>query len=122
VLSAAAGLLAGTVIGFATAPDRIGIPPLLGGIGLLLGLGVAASTRISVSKRRPAVQRPRVTAAVAAAPAPSEPGVAALGETVEAEEEWMVPPGWYPDPRGTQPTRYWDGTAWTDEIAGGPDS
>jgi hypothetical protein len=121
VFSAATGLLAGTVIGFATAPDRIGVPPLLGAIGLLLGLGVAASTRISVPRGRPAVPRSRLSAA-AAPSTRSEIEVAAPGEPVEADDEWMVPPGWYPDPRGIQPTRYWDGAAWTDEIAEAPTS
>ncbi len=26
------------------------------------------------------------------------------------------PPGWYPDPDGLPGSRYWDGTAWTDQT------
>src|SRR4051794_3696588 len=26
-------------------------------------------------------------------------------------------PGWYPDPRGADQLRYWDGTAWTDHVS-----
>ena len=26
------------------------------------------------------------------------------------------PPGWYPDPRGEAEQRYWDGSAWTEQI------
>ena len=26
------------------------------------------------------------------------------------------PPGWYPDPSGSAAERYWDGTAWSNEI------
>ena len=29
------------------------------------------------------------------------------------------PPGWYPDPSGAPLQRYWDGTTWTAQTAGG---
>ena len=28
-----------------------------------------------------------------------------------------VPPGWYPDPNGSRQQRYWDGRAWTENVA-----
>ena len=33
-----------------------------------------------------------------------------------------TPPGWYPDPTGRFPQRYWDGQRWTDNVSppGGP--
>jgi len=30
-----------------------------------------------------------------------------------------VPAGWYPDPSGQAPQRYWDGAAWTGHTAPG---
>jgi hypothetical protein len=33
----------------------------------------------------------------------------------------VPPPGWYADPHGERPLRWWDGTAWTDRTSwGGP--
>ena len=114
MLSPAVGFVVGTTVGFAIAPHRIGVPPLLGALGLLLGLGCAASTRVSERRRRsPPVRRSRA----AAAPARSEPAVRApSGDSVLPDDEWIVPPGWYPDPSGLQPARYWDGAAWTEQV------
>jgi hypothetical protein len=115
VICAGVGFAVGTAVGFATAPDRIGVPPLLGALGLLLGLGLAASTRIPELKRTPAIRR--VRAPGGSGSARSAVDVSAPSEIVEIDEQWIVPPGWYPDPRGTQPTRYWDGAAWTEQVA-----
>ena len=30
-----------------------------------------------------------------------------------------TPPGWYPDPWGQSPQRFWDGAQWTPELSGG---
>ncbi len=32
----------------------------------------------------------------------------------------LPPPGWYPDPWGLTPARWWDGTAWTGYVAAAP--
>jgi hypothetical protein len=50
-------------------------------------------------------------------------GAAAVVEAaaIEADEldddEFIVPPGFYPDPGGGSKHRYWDGASWTDELA-----
>lgn len=36
--------------------------------------------------------------------------------TPAAPSEPETPPGWYPDPVGDHDRRYWDGSAWTEEI------
>ncbi len=115
VLGASIGFVVGAAIGFATAGDHIGVPPLLGALGLLLGLGLAGTTRITELRRDPRVRRS--SPAPARAPQVSASEAPAVGESVGADDRWVVPPGWYPDPRGTQPTRYWDGAAWTEQVA-----
>ncbi len=116
MLGPAVGFVVGTTVGFAIAPHRIGVPPLLGALGLLLGLGSAASTRV-LERRRHSPRLRRSRAAPAPALARSRTAVQApSGDTVLPDDEWIVPPGWYPDPRGIQVARYWDGTAWTEQV------
>jgi hypothetical protein len=44
-----------------------------------------------------------------AAPSAATPAYAAAAPTA-------APPGWYPDPSGQAPHRWWDGTRWTDHT------
>jgi hypothetical protein len=42
--------------------------------------------------------------------------VAAEDEPAEDPSEAPPPPGWYPDPYSDYAHRYWDGSAWTDQV------
>lgn len=44
----------------------------------------------------------------------------AYGATQPPPPAPPVPPGWYPDPRGAQAQRFWDGMRWTDHTAPAP--
>lgn len=48
-------------------------------------------------------------AAPVAPPAPAQPAEAAAAQ----------PAGWYPDPHGQAPLRYWDGSQWTEHVHDG---
>ena len=37
-----------------------------------------------------------------------------------APQSALPAPGWYGDPHGSQPLRYWNGTAWADGGTDGP--
>ncbi|MDH3683517.1 MAG: PrsW family glutamic-type intramembrane protease [Acidimicrobiia bacterium] len=41
--------------------------------------------------------------------------------TRAADHATVAGPGWYPDPWGVSPWRWWDGMAWTVHLAGTPD-
>jgi hypothetical protein len=73
-----------------------------------LGLGVAAGAAL-VLGREHAVQRAQ---ARAAAPAIA---IAAAGAE-QAEGDFIVPPGFYPDPRSGNGRRWWDGEHWTEKL------
>ncbi len=63
----------------------------------------------------PAVAQPVEQPVAAPEPAPvAEQPVAAAEQPAAA-----VPAGWYPDPHGKAPLRYWDGTTWTEHVHGG---
>jgi hypothetical protein len=39
-------------------------------------------------------------------------------EAVTMTTEQTILPGWYVDPSGQHPHRYWDGASWTDQVSG----
>jgi hypothetical protein len=117
-MGAAGGFVLGALVGFATVPDQVGEPALISFLGLLLGVGVAGATTMpSVPRPARATRPPRAPRAPLPPLAPAERGSPSLPAAVEADDEWVVPPGWYPDPRAERPARYWDGVAWTEHVA-----
>ena len=140
--SAGVGLLAGAVVGlylgFASGGGALGRPVvitlagMLGGLLIALAVGSLLAGRTTsedhwdedlVEPRGPSAERapePRATTpavrspeavARAAAAAPIAPAPRA-----HEEGDHLVPPGWYPDPRGARQQRYWDGVAWTTHL------
>jgi hypothetical protein len=64
-------------------------------------------------KARPAVAAPKLVAERAPVITPGcEPAVADP-EPAAADEDFLVPPGFYPDPDGGERARWWDGSKWT---------
>jgi hypothetical protein len=44
-------------------------------------------------------------------------GLAATAHGATPDTPGMAPAGWYPDPSGQAAQRYWDGTAWSEQVA-----
>lgn len=100
---ALAGFFVGTIVGFAVAGTQVGVPVLLSLLGTAVGAGAGAFVG---RESRPPRERKA-----------SSPSPVARPAVVETEAEWIVPPGWYPDPRaGVTGKRYWDGESWSDEA------
>ena len=65
--------------------------------------------------------RPRFAALGPFPPAPGQPGPPS-GYGDQGAPPYppppppAVPPGWYPDPSGQFPTRWWDGRSWTGHV------
>jgi hypothetical protein len=114
-LGAVAGFLVGALGGFAVAASQVGVPVITSLLGLLLGAGAGALVSLKRSPRaapgeRPARRRPAGGHAVADRKA-AEPAV-----EEDADDDSLVPPGWYPDPGGLKSRRYWDGSTWTKHL------
>jgi len=37
---------------------------------------------------------------------------------MQSDSDFLVPPGFYPDPRGGDARRWWDGEHWTEKLQG----
>jgi len=58
----------------------------------------------------------------AASPSPASKPVdaAAAAAPTAVHQDGLVPAGWYPDPRGSDARRFWDGAGWTEHLWQGP--
>ena len=57
-----------------------------------------------------------------ASPSPASKPVdaAAPAAPTAVHHDGLVPAGWYPDPRGSDAQRFWDGAGWTEHLGQGP--
>ena len=115
---AGVGLLAGAVIGlylgFASGGGALGRPVVIAVAGMLGGLVIGLVLGFVLGHRHHA---PVQAEAPVAEPVPiAIPPVETASPSVPADPDHLVPPGWYPDPRGAEQQRYWDGTAWTTHL------
>jgi hypothetical protein len=55
-----------------------------------------------------------------AAAAGGQPIYAGQGSVSRPPPSPQISAGWFPDPSGQAPERYWDGTQWTDQLRGQP--
>jgi Protein of unknown function (DUF2510) len=134
---AAIGLIAGVVLGQSLFGDALITPILvaLGGMalgaatgaGLILRRDLAAERarfRAESAKREEerqarkiAPREARRSGTLTSARAIATP----VGSNGGADDPaFIVPPGFYPDPRGEAPMRRWDGERWTEETARAP--
>jgi hypothetical protein len=107
------GLFAGTLIGAlaglarASSVGGTAAPIIVLLSGMLAGASVGGLLGVVAERRRPARARRRA----------SPPAVRRRDPRLrDAAAPRLRGPGWYEDPLGEQPWRYWDGYAWTEHV------
>jgi hypothetical protein len=133
ILGGAVGIVVGGVLGQLLWLHELAGPAIAAVLGLGLGVAVGAGV---VLEREHAVQRALARAEARAheeerarrrvqarrerrekrAAAPAVAVVAATARAEQADGEFIVPPGFYPDPRGGKGRRWWDGEHWTEKL------
>ena len=128
-VGAALGLMSGAWLGQLFWSEAFVLPVLIAVAGLLVGGAAGAALVVhrqlraerAAARRRAVAQdeerRARREAARAQRRSATRRAVPAAVPGPGADEDVLVPPGFYPDPRGEAPARYWDGATWTDEVA-----
>lgn len=140
-LGGAIGLAVGVVLGQLLWVKDLAGPSIAAVIGCAIGAGVGAARilerahaaeRAHAHKReeerarrreearrerraRKAVKAPRLLAAPAPVVQPASEPEAAV--PAPPDDDFLVPPGFYPDPAGGQRDRWWDGQKWTEKRA-----
>jgi hypothetical protein len=137
IVGGTAGIVAGALLGqFFFVTDLAG-PSIAAVIGLCLGVLAGAGfvyqrewaaeqeTRREEARakaeerarRREEARRERREKKLVAATAHASDAQRPTPDTREDDDEFIVPPGFYPDPGGGAKHRYWDGASWTDKLA-----
>ena len=97
------GSIAGIVLGFLMAGNRLFLPVLLALVSALVGAGAGV---LEAERRR---RRP--------VPPPSPPPVPPAAPTrLQAPADAPPLPSWLPDPEDPRRLRLWDGEAWTAHV------
>jgi hypothetical protein len=112
LVGGAIGLIVGALVGAALWADAFLAPTVCSLGGLALGIALGASPvlyRAHMAERR---RQGGATEPVVASVSPTPDPLAAGGDP----DEYLVPPGYYPDPRGGSGRRFWNGLAWTAEV------
>jgi hypothetical protein len=127
------GLATGVVLGQLLWVDALAGPAIAAVLGLALGVLAAAGLLYS---REVAEERAREAAAARQRaeerarrrdearrdrqlpePAAERPGeVEPPAPAPDEDDDFLVPPGFYPDPRGDERQRWWDGAEWTGKV------
>jgi hypothetical protein len=114
-LGGAIGLVVGVALGQLFWGSALAGPSIAAVIGLAVGacVGVLLAGERPQRRERPAVAapKPRAERAPVATPVREAPRAAA------GDDDFLVPPGFYPDPAGGARSRWWDGARWTAKRA-----
>jgi hypothetical protein len=131
IVGGTVGLVVGGVLGQLVWLHDLAGPAIAAVVGLGLGVAVGAGV---VLEREHTVQRAQAREEARAdeeerarrrvqarrerrekrAAAPAVP--AATARAAQADGDFIVPPGFYPDPRGGKGRRWWNGEHWTEKL------
>jgi Protein of unknown function (DUF2510) len=130
VIGGTVGLASGVVLGQLLWVDALAGPAVAAVLGLALGVaggaGLVYSRELAGERAREAEaarqraeerarQREEARRERRSPPAAAKPPVPV--EVGEADDDdFLVPPGFYPDPGGGKASRWWDGTRWTGKV------
>ena len=120
-LLAAAGLVAGGIGGFLTAPGRFDVPGLGSAVFQVLLVAAAFGFASLLAAQGLAIGDLAAKAQEAAGGLSSGginlTGSGPAGGAPAAGGTAAPAGGWHPDPTGRHQQRWWDGSAWTDQVA-----
>jgi len=131
IVGGTVGIVVGVVLGQLLWVHELAGPAIAAVLGLAVGVGAGAGV---ILEREHAVQRAQAREEARAREEErarrrdearrerrekrtAAPAVAvATAAAEQADGDFVVPPGFYPDPRGGKGRRWWDGEHWTEKL------